>query len=117
MNENILKLIFISENDIGRSRNLLAQKTLGITGNHSFVMKAWHCRCWNRQNYHIPENGFWGWREFSGRNSGMRFFCGFDIVLGGEKPGTIYLIEDDEIPVRANFRHSMHRASALPILL
>lgn len=68
-----------------------------------------------RQNYHIPENV----DLVDGGTRGLMlmaeilecdFLVVFDIVLGGEKPGTIYLIEDDEIPVRANFRHSMHQA-------
>lgn len=39
------------------------------------------------------------------------FLVVLDIMLGGEKPGSIYLVEDEEIPVRVNFRHSMHEAN------
>lgn len=69
-----------------------------------------------RKNYRIPENV----NLVDGGTRGLMlmaeildcdFLVVFDIVLGGEKPGTIYLIEDEEIPARANFRHSMHQSS------
>lgn len=44
------------------------------------------------------------------------FLVVLDIMLGGEKPGSIYLVEEEEIPERVNFRHSMHEANLSDML-
>lgn len=69
-----------------------------------------------RANFHLPPNV----ELVDGGTRGLMlmaeilecdFLVVFDIIWGGEAPGTFYLIEDHEIPARVNFRHSMHQAS------
>lgn len=44
------------------------------------------------------------------------FLVVLDIMLGGENPGSIYLVEEEEIPQRVNFPHSMHEANLSDML-